>query len=102
MSEKQKQVLHFMLGEALDSAKATVKQDNIEQSNDSDKEGKQMPRNVFEKGGQDEKSPVLSHADIQGIVADATRTGSLKASVENMLSLTALIRLIPSSLRLRL
>ena len=43
-----------------------------------------MTRNVFEKGDEKEKgSPVLSHADVQGIVADATKTGSLKASVEN-------------------
>ena len=43
-----------------------------------------MTRNVFEKDEKDEAaSPVLSHADIQGIVADATKIGSLKAAVED-------------------
>ena len=85
MSDKQKNVLHYMLGQALDSNSAddTAQHDNVDDSNNTDQEGTQMTRNVFEKGDQDEKSPVLSHADIKGIVADATKTGSLKASVEN-------------------
>jgi hypothetical protein len=42
-----------------------------------------MTRNVFEKDDKGEESSVLSHADVQGIVADATKTGSLKQAVEN-------------------
>lgn len=85
MTDKQKNVLHYMLGQALDSTTAddNAQHDNVDDSNNTDQEGTQMTRNVFEKGDQDEKSPVLSHADIQGIVADATKTGSLKTSVEN-------------------
>jgi hypothetical protein len=81
MSDKQKQVLHFMLGQALTDA-GELEQDNIKDDSDnSDQEGSTMTRNVFEKGDK-ESSPVLSHADVQGIVADATKLGSLKAAVE--------------------
>ena len=93
MTDKQKNVLHYMLGQALESAgkdtndnsdnSDTAQQDNISNdSTNSDQEGSSMTRNVFEKGAQADKGPVLSHADIQGIVADATRIGSLKQAVE--------------------
>lgn len=81
MNEKQKNVLHYMIGQAIESAGGSAQQSSID-----DQEGNEMSRNVFEK---DEKgsSPVLSHslshADIQGIVADATKLGSLKEAVES-------------------
>jgi hypothetical protein len=60
-----------------------MQQDNVnDDSNNTDQEGSPMTRNVFEKGDKAD-SPVLSHADIQGIVADATKIGSLKQAVEN-------------------
>jgi hypothetical protein len=89
MTDKQKQVLHFMVGEALNSQQDNVQQDNIQQdnvdkdSNNTDQEGTTVTRNVFEKGDKDVSSPVLSHADMQGIVADATKSGSLKQAVES-------------------
>jgi hypothetical protein len=84
MSDKQKQVLHYMLGQALEADAEDLQQDNLEDSTKTDQEGNKMTRNVFEKGDEKETgSPILSHSDIQGIVADATKTGSLKASVEN-------------------
>ena len=86
MSDKQKQVLHYMLGQALEVTEPSeeVKQDNLnDDSNNTDQEGNAMTRNVFEKDGETDKSPVLSHADIQGIVADATKIGSLKQAVES-------------------
>ena len=44
-----------------------------------------MSRNVFEEqnGGEKKEPPVLSHSDIQEIVKDAHKTGSLKAAVES-------------------
>jgi hypothetical protein len=43
-----------------------------------------MTRNVFEQGNETQtQGPVLSHADAQGIVADALKSGSLKQAVEN-------------------
>jgi hypothetical protein len=77
MTDKQKEVLHFMLGQALDSTDGSVEQSNL----DDDQEGKEMTRNVFEKD-EKETSSVLSHSDIKEIVADATKNGSLKQAVE--------------------
>jgi hypothetical protein len=79
MNQKQKDVLHYMLGQAIQSAGGSVQQSSID-----DQEGKEMSRNVFEK--DEKETPVssrsLSHSDLQGIVADATRMGSLKDAVE--------------------
>lgn len=85
MSQKQKDVLHYMLGQALESVGGSAQQSNLDDDSNDDQEGKDMSRNVFEKDEKD-SSPVLSHSlthgDIQGIVADATRMGSLKDAVE--------------------
>jgi HK97 family phage prohead protease len=92
MTDKQKEVLHYMLSQVLESGDnasnagntTTAQQDNLDNdSNKSDQEGSSMTRNVFEKDDKDSKVPVLSHSDMQGIVADATRNGSLKQAVEN-------------------
>lgn len=81
MSEKQQTVLHYMIGEALSSAGGEVKQDNLGQKGD-----KVVKHNVFDRTDDKKGKPeehVLSHDDIKGIVADATKTGSLKQAVEN-------------------
>ena len=61
--------------------------DNIASHGDTDnQEGNQMTttsHNVFEKGENIDKPAVLSHSDIQGIVADAMRNGSLKEAVKD-------------------
>lgn len=102
MNEKQKDVLHFMLGQALENATDgsidIAQQDNMSDDSNSDilgntdetdntanhgntnQEGNTMTRNVFEKEAKPDLS--LSHADIQGIVADAAKGGSLKDAVE--------------------
>lgn len=85
MNDKQKEVLHFMLGEAL--AKDMSAQhdatgntdDSTNNSTGTDQEGSQMT-NVFEKDKK--KEHALTHADVQGIVASATKNGSLKDAVE--------------------
>ena len=88
MSDEQKKVVHYMLGVALEAAKGDLQQDNLGTADNQDQEGTQMTHNVFEKGDKkgesllSEAGPVLSHADIAGIVADATKTGSLKAAVQ--------------------
>jgi hypothetical protein len=104
MSEKQKQVLHFMVGEALASAGSSdMQQDNLEDdTNDELKKGNEMKHNVFE-GDKDEKTPVLSHSDVKGIIADATRSGSLKDAVENYAlahSITNIDMLFPDAVAL--
>ena len=84
MTDKQKDVLHYMLGQALeDNSGGSAEQSNLnDDSNETDQEGSKMTRNVFEKDEKD-KSPVLSHSDVKDIVADATKVGSLKQAVEN-------------------
>ncbi len=77
MNDAQKQVLHYMVGEALGDAA-----DNTD--NNDDPKGTEMKHNVFENGNDGASpSPVLSHAEIEGIVADATKAGSLRDAVEN-------------------
>jgi hypothetical protein len=89
MSDKQKQVLHFMIGQAIQDAQDQadqMQQDNMA-SNDSEKEGTtEMPQthNIFEK--DESKAPdkhVISHSDMEGIVADARQNGSLRQAVKN-------------------
>ena len=96
MSDKEKDVVHYLIAQALDTSIDDVeeaKQDNVGEADEatishdnSDKEGSDMgtSRNVFEQEGKDEASvgQVLSHADVQGIVADAMKSGSLKQAVE--------------------
>lgn len=81
MNTKQKDVLHFMLGQALETANDSIQQDNVKNSDDPEK-GDEMKHNVFEN--KDEKSDgySLSHSDINEIVTNATRNGSLKEAVE--------------------
>jgi hypothetical protein len=93
MSEEQKEVVHYMVGAAIETS-AIPKTDpegeteEVVEHSDSKKTGEEeqrtMKMNVFEqKKGSGEVKPQLSHDDIKGIVADATRIGSLKEAVQN-------------------
>lgn len=92
LTEEQKNVLHFMVGAALEAANGEkeVKQSDIEKymiSEDGQaflqtKGYKEMSHNVFEQEDDKVAAPVLSHSAIQGIVDDAQKTGSLKEAVE--------------------
>lgn len=83
LTEEQKQVVHFMIGEAL---KGSSNAEHTEKTGEGDlnhKEGKEMTRNVFEQEDKkDDKKHVLSHSDIAEIVGEAQKIGSLKAAVE--------------------
>jgi HK97 family phage prohead protease len=107
LDEKQKQVVHYMIGVALEAAQdSNLQQDNLGKADDKttlgdaddkDKEDKDNTmthtNNVFEKGAKGEKpgslldgtsGHVLSHADVEGIVSDAMmKTGSLRDAVKN-------------------
>ena len=96
-SDEQKEVVHFMIGAALeaadsddDSASHSDLEEDEYDDDDEDslnhKEGSDMTRNVFE--GNDTKTDdvakhTLSHSDVKAIVADAQNRGSLKAAVES-------------------
>lgn len=103
MTPEQKEVLHYMVGEALDSSggDTTLQQSDIDDESkttggstvkhdvddvDDDKKGQKMSagvkHNVFENTGEDGAKTVLSHDDMKGIIASAVRTGSLKDAVE--------------------
>lgn len=84
MTEEQKTVLHYMIGEALQEAQSgNLAQSDINNgANLGGTEGNTMSHNVFEQGSET-KSTVLSHEDVAGIVADATKIGSLKDAVQN-------------------
>ena len=80
LTEEQKNVVYYMIGEALASA-----EDEMEQSDSSEYLTHQgdfyiMPRNVFEQNGTVEERPTLSHSQLKEIMNDASRLGSLKES----------------------
>lgn len=69
MTEEQKDVLYYMVGEALGGDK-----------NNANKEDKDVKHNMFDAENNSEEF-VLSHDDMNEIFADAKRLGSLKESV---------------------
>jgi HK97 family phage prohead protease len=93
MSPEQQEVVHYMVGAALESS-TTDNTDNTETSS-SEAEGvathedkgteNTMGRNVFEQNGSatTEIKHVLSHDAMRGIAADAVKRGSLKEAVED-------------------
>jgi hypothetical protein len=107
MSDDQKKLLHFMVGEALSEAEAgnldnagstdnsgagatdtsaqhSNSSDSSEDNSTNGQEGTEMKHNVFEGSdtGSENKTPVLSHDDMKGIISSAARGGSLKDAVE--------------------
>ena len=77
MTEEQKNVMYALIGQAIDEAKHS----GIEEDNNDNNGGEEdMKHNVFENGVQNEKD-VLTHADVEMIIKDAKRYGSLKESV---------------------
>jgi Caudovirus prohead serine protease len=108
MSDEQKDVVHYMVGAALEAADdGSLEQSSIDDDEDddishsddeesalelahadenNDEEGRRMTRNVFEQqsgGTAIEDRLVLSHSEVQSIVEDARRFGSLKEAVES-------------------
>jgi hypothetical protein len=91
MTPEQKEVVHYMVGAALEST-ATPKGDGnpddtaTHSADGGNPEGaRTMTRNVFEsqnKAGDTPERHVISHDDLKGIAQDAARLGSLKAAFE--------------------
>ncbi len=90
MTDEQKTVLYFMVGEAIESAgkgdSAPAEHSDIYDNDDniehSDKEEGTVMGNVFEQNAGQGSAHILQHDDIQGIVEAAKRGGSLKHAVE--------------------
>ena len=72
LTEEQKNVVYFMIGEALKNQGSKDDEDN--------EGGKDMKHNVFEE--ETTMDDVLTHADMEKIFADAKRCGSLREAVE--------------------
>ena len=70
LNEKQKTAVFALIAQALE---------NADNSNDDDEEEKEMKHNVFDQD-KTTKENVLSHSDIESILSDAKRSGSLKES----------------------
>lgn len=77
LSEEQKDVVHYLIGAAVEAAGGSIQQSD-------NPEGNEMKHNVFENGaGSTAEQHVLSHDDVKGIVADAIKGGSLKEAVQD-------------------
>jgi hypothetical protein len=84
MNDKQKDVVHYLLGEALSVAETdTTTEDSLQQDNMKKGHTEMGKSNVFENTGDEKDEFVLSHADVEGIVAEATTRGSLRLAVES-------------------
>lgn len=92
MNEQQKNVVHYMVGAAMESAASTAEHSATAAGNSSTqdkKDGTHMSRNVFEQNAGVQSAPApgdpkyaLSHDAVKGIVEDAKKNGSLKEAVE--------------------
>ena len=80
LNEEQKNVVYYMIGEALNAEDDTDDTDDIEQSDIYQEGDALMHTNVFETALPEQKN-VLSHGDVEQIFADAKRTGSLREAV---------------------
>jgi hypothetical protein len=91
LDDKQKNLLHYMVGRAAATGDSGTSDngDSAEHSNVNDKTNQEgtgvTTNNVFEQGGDTkaQHSSVLSHEDVKGILADATKSGSLKQGLQN-------------------
>ena len=74
MTEEQKNVMYALIGQALEGEAA--------QHSNFDYEGDdEMKHNVFENDNYDNNNDVLTHAEMEAILRDAKRCGSLKEAV---------------------
>lgn len=71
LTEKQKNVVYAMIGQALEEGIAT----------EDEEEGEKMKHNVFEGDLDYQDDDVLTHADMTEIFSDAKRYGSMKDAV---------------------
>ena len=74
LTEEQKKVVYFMIGQALEDAKGE------ETDEDEDEGDTKMKHNVFDN--EQDYGPVLTHADQMDIIASAKKYGSLKQAME--------------------
>ena len=82
LSEKQKNVVYAMIGQALDDT-AKHSDDKPDDDDEADTKGgkDEMKHNVFDQEDEKMENNTLSHSEMQAIIADGKRQGSLRESV---------------------
>lgn len=87
MTEEEQNAVYYLINSAVEAATSATHSDGTTEGTLIHKEGADdMSRNVFDQdkkvteGGQEN---ILSHADVQGIFADAMKCGSLKEAAAN-------------------
>ena len=95
LTSEQKDLVHYMIGAALESASEDLKQSStsddaedeaVIHTDNNEEEGRRMTRNVFEQqngGKKVDDENVLTHDALKGIVAEAKKVGSLKEAFED-------------------
>ena len=79
MTEEQRNVMYALIGQALEDVKHSDETEEVE-NNKNEGEDNEMKHNVFENQN-DNNQNALTHADMEAILRDAKRYGSLKESV---------------------
>jgi hypothetical protein len=92
MTDEQQDVLHYMIGVALEDAEKKVAEhiDKSKQNALTHQEGAVVTRNVFDQtnnNSKTDKKSVISHEDVKGIFADAQKVGSLREAAKNYVAL---------------
>jgi hypothetical protein len=86
LSEEQKNVVHYMIGVALEAAASNdAEHSDNDEDNLEHKEGTQ-DMNVFEKGtaaGKETESHELTHDAMKGIFEDAQKCGSFQEAIQH-------------------
>ena len=79
-TEKQKTVVYALIGQALEEAGVGDDDESDDDNDDNEGGDNNMKRNIFENDANNEQE-VLTHADMEEIMTDAKRNGSLKDAV---------------------
>lgn len=79
MTEEQRNVMYALIGQALEDAVQHSDEAEEVENNNEEGEDNEMKHNVFDN--QNENQNALSHADMEQILKDAKRIGSLKEAV---------------------
>lgn len=78
LTEEQKKVVYFMIGQALEDAKGDEGDDEEDEEDEGDTK---MKHNVFDN--EQEYGPVLSHSDEEAIISVAKKYGSFRDALES-------------------
>jgi len=80
MTEEQRNVMYALIGQALEDVKHGEDADENQNENNGEGEDNEMKHNVFENDNNKQNN-ILSHADMEMILKNAKRCGSLKEAV---------------------